>query len=39
MTTSSTWAEIATLILNDPSNKRLQNLKKKIDEYHENLEF
>jgi len=39
MKTSTTWVEIASLILKDPSNKRFMKLKKKIDKYYENLEI
>ena len=38
MITTTSWIEIATLILKDPSNRRFKNLKEKIDKYYEDLE-
>lgn len=38
MTNTTTWTEIATLILKDPSKRRFNNLKDKIDKYYLNLE-
>lgn len=38
MKTKTTWTELATLILKDPSNRSIKNLKDKIDKYYEDLE-